>query len=489
MEVKNKISINTRAYLYDPTRTSTLRKVFEQAMNKRFNKLIQTIVYAIVKDDCFGLKDNDVMAMVNSPGRRAFAFTRNSDKVSGFMAWLDELVKDEVLQISNLQQVGTSIDSAWTNKYISDSYKRGVQRARYEMKNAGYNVPSIEETGGISASMSTPFHLDRVGVLWTRTFNELKGVTDAMSQQISRVLSEGMIEGDNPVLLGRKLAAVIKGGGAELGITDTLGRYIPAKRRAQMIARTEIIRAHHQATIQEYKNWGLEGVTVKAEWSTVGDNRVCKQCESMDGHRFTLAQIENMIPAHVSCRCIALPYKTESKRVEQPRDEVADNFINTSDKIKYLQYKKEFDKAFKDLSPQDKNVLKSLRSTTKSKELYGIKDQEETLRIMKLMQKDSFESMQSFINHVLDWKYSTQTAPANALKYTARKLEKGIPKMVFRKDAKLMIEDLQNTINIFEWDWDDVYIKWRAFSQSYMEGVGIGNEMTLYRGMSGGTVG
>ena len=305
------ISTYLLASLYDPTRTITLRRAFERAMNRRFNTLIQTITSAIIKDDCFGL--TQPTALINSPGRNAFAFPRSADKVSGFMAWLDEQIKDGVLEISHFQQAGTSIDAAWTNKYISGAYTKGVTRARTEMIKAGYNVPPMSETGGIDASMRTPFHMDRVGVLWTRTFNELKGVTDAMSQQISRVLSQGMMEGDNPVLLGRKLAAVIKGGGAKLGINDTLGRYIPAKRRAQMIARTEIIRAHHSATIQEYRNWGLEGITVKAEWSTAGDNRVCDKCNSMDGHRYTLNQIENMIPAHPSCRCIALPVKVADK--------------------------------------------------------------------------------------------------------------------------------------------------------------------------------
>ena len=97
----------------------------------------------------------------------------------------------------------------------------------------------------------------------------------------------------------------------ELGITDTLGRFIPAQRRAEMMARTEIIRAHHQATIQEYQNWAVEGVVIKAEVSTAGDNRVCDQCDAVAaGGPYTLDVAMNIIPVHVSCRCIALPYKS-----------------------------------------------------------------------------------------------------------------------------------------------------------------------------------
>jgi SPP1 gp7 family putative phage head morphogenesis protein len=131
-----------------------------------------------------------------------------------------------------------------------------------------------------------------------------------MDSQISRVLAQGIADGDNPRLLGQKLVSVINGSGADkLGIKDTLGRFIPAERRAEMIARTEIIRAHHLATIQEYRNWGVAGVAVEAEWHTAGDSRVCAECAEMEGHVFTLDEIEPMIPLHPQCRCNTLPVK------------------------------------------------------------------------------------------------------------------------------------------------------------------------------------
>jgi SPP1 gp7 family putative phage head morphogenesis protein len=122
-----------------------------------------------------------------------------------------------------------------------------------------------------------------------------------MDTQISRVLAQGIADGDNPILLARKMRGVIAGAGTgELGITDTLGRFIPAKRRAEMIARTEVIRAHHQATIQEYENWAMEGVIVKAEFKTAGGT-ACDQCKSLEGKIFSLQEIRNLIPVHPNC--------------------------------------------------------------------------------------------------------------------------------------------------------------------------------------------
>jgi len=293
---------------YDPTRTTVLRNAFAREMNRRFRQLTQVIRRAVVEEDCFGLQPG--FYQLASPGRQAFAFPRSADKVSGFMTWLQGQVDRGILEIRELAQVGVGVEGAWTNKYVFDSYKRGVIRARYELQKAGFDVPTIQQTGGIEISMSTPFHLDRLGLLYTRVYSGLKGITAAMDTQISRILAQGIADGDGPRLLARKMIGTINGAGmGDLAITDTLGRFIPAQRRATMLARTEIIRAHHQATIQEYRNWAVEEVIVKAEWMSAGDDRACNRCLDRDGSKFTLDQIEKEIPLHPNCRCCALPYK------------------------------------------------------------------------------------------------------------------------------------------------------------------------------------
>ncbi len=308
--------ISTNAVLqFDPTRTLALRKAFVADMNRRFKWLTKLITQAIVTQDVFGIAPNPVSFADNRvpipngslPGHRAFAFNTSQQKVSSFMDWLREQEAKGILQITTIPQVGLPIESAWTDLYIEDSYKRGIIRGRYEMGKAGFPVQPLESTGGISVSMSTPFHVDRVGMLYARTFEELKGITASMDSQISRVLAQGIADGDGPRLLARKLTKTITGPLGDLGITDTLGRFIPAQRRAQTLARTEIIRAHHQATIQEYENFGVEGVVVKAEWSTAGDDRVCVECAGLEGRTYELQTIRSMIPLHPNCRCIALP--------------------------------------------------------------------------------------------------------------------------------------------------------------------------------------
>lgn len=299
----------------DPTNTTSLRNAFVRDMNRRFKELTTVIRKAIVTEDCFGLQTGPTTQQVNTPGYRAFAFSTNPDKVNSFMEWLQRQENKTLLQTGQATQVGTAANAAWTDRYILDSYKRGVERARYEMEKAGIDVPKLSETGGIEVSMNGPMHVQRVGMMYARTFQELKGITAAMDTQISHLLSMGLIDGDGPRAIARKLVAAIDGAGmGSLGITDSLGRFIPARRRAEILARTEIIRAHHQANIQEYKNWAVEGVQVQAEFMTAEDDRVCPECQALVGNgplpggAYPLDVIEYMIPVHPQCRCVALPF-------------------------------------------------------------------------------------------------------------------------------------------------------------------------------------
>jgi len=299
---------------YDPTRTTTLRALWARDMKRRFAELARVIYEAVVTQNCFGLKRPDVKThQVVPPGQEAFAFLRDPQKVEAFMRWLKLQEERGLLSTSQYQQIGSAINGAWTNKYVADSYKRGIMRARQELQKAG--VPSLDSTGGIDASFGTPFHMDRVGLFYTRVFTELTGVTTAMDTTISQILAQAMIDGDGPVVIARKLMSAVNGGTlGDLAMIDKLGRYIPAKQRALMIARTETIRAFHLAAIQEYRNWGVLGIYVQAEWMTAGDDKVCSVCAGHEGKLYSLDEAEGMIPVHPNCRCVCLPYLEELKK-------------------------------------------------------------------------------------------------------------------------------------------------------------------------------
>lgn len=288
----------TRAFRADPTRTLTIRKRYASALYKRFNKLKGDIRKSIITNDAFGLRLNEPI------GRRAFAFERDPQKVESFMAWLQKQIDNDILEVYYGQQIGSSIESMWANIYIRQAYEKGIQRSQSELRAAGYTIP---ETASVVASMQLPFHIDRVGLLFTRNFTGLKGITDEMSKQIAEQLAEGMALGKGPVEIANNINRRV----SAIGIT-----------RARTLAQTEMIRAHHHAMVQEMRNWGVIGVRVLAEWVTAGDDRVCPICRPLNGKIYTLDQAEGLIPRHPRCRCMIIPLDVTDneklrKKIEQ----------------------------------------------------------------------------------------------------------------------------------------------------------------------------
>jgi phage putative head morphogenesis protein, SPP1 gp7 family len=292
----------------DPSRTTALRNAFSRELRKRFKALRLLIWQVIVEDDVFGLINSSdrtvtTLKVYRRPGRRRFAFPRSADKVSAFMKWLQEQIDNDIIQVTRIDQIGQGVENAWTNVFIQDSYRRGVTRARGQLQGIGLSLPA-----GLGGAFTNPFHIDRLGLLYTRAFNELQGITNDMGKMISKILTQGMADGLNPRTIAKQINRVISGSGAELGFKDSLGRYVSAETRADMLARTEVIRAHAEAQLQEYKNWGVEGVSIKVEFITAGDVKVCKICQRYEKSVFTLTEASGMIPLHPRCRCIWLPY-------------------------------------------------------------------------------------------------------------------------------------------------------------------------------------
>lgn len=302
-----------RSLNYDPTRTLRLRKSFAADATRRFNKLKRDIRISIIDRDCFGIQP-EVIALAATP-YKAFDFARTSDKIEGFMRWLVEQEEAGILEIIRRPGTIRGIEEAWTDVYIQSAYAKGLVRGRTELRKQGLDIPEAENVGGVRALMNQPFHADRVGVLYTRVFEDLKTVTQFMNGQIRRRITEGlttglaqgMAEGKNPRQIARELVKNVNDRVDKIGIT-----------RARLIARTEVIRAHHVANIAEYERaqelFDVEvEVEIKAEWATAGFN-VCPICIDLEaGSPYKLHEIRGMIPAHPNCRCAALPLVIEKE--------------------------------------------------------------------------------------------------------------------------------------------------------------------------------
>jgi len=282
----------------DPTRTTGLRLRFLRDVNRRFNRIARDIRTSIVDQDCFGLQPRELRALAAAQYRQ-FEFGRTDQKIKGFIDWLINLEDGTILEITGRAGISTRLQGGWTDSYIEEAYRQGVRRARSELRRAGYDVTSIEALpAGVRAVMTNPAHAERVALMYTRTFEDLKTVTGAANAAIRRQLTDGLTiglsrgiaEGKSQKAIARELAKDVNHS------LNTIGRT-----RARMIARTEVVRAHHLANIEEYRQAQVEGVTVRAEVLTAGNP--CPICADMAAREkpYTLDEAEGLIPAHVNC--------------------------------------------------------------------------------------------------------------------------------------------------------------------------------------------
>lgn len=303
MTAKSSLIINRRVRR-DPTRTAGIRAGFVRQMRRRWNELKRDIRVSILDRDCFGIQPQ--LSVLAATQRKEFEFKRAPEKVSAFMAWLKKQEESGILEIVQRPGVVVGTEAAWTDTWIQQAYAQGVRRARTELKRAGYQIPGADsQIGGARQFMNQPAHVDRVGLLYSRTYEDLKTVTDVTNGRIRRAIADGLqeelargaAEGLDPRQIAKNILKNVE------GAIDNVGKV-----RAQMIARTEVVRAHTVATIAEYRQAaGDIEVEVQAEVSTAGFN-VCPICEALAANGpYPLAKAETLIPAHPNCRCVLLP--------------------------------------------------------------------------------------------------------------------------------------------------------------------------------------
>ena len=301
---ENIITVN-KVFQFDPTRTTSTRRRFVAELGRRFALLKKAAREYILEGGLFKRNsDFDFLLtmelVINAPQWRS---KYDPNRIPEFLDWMEEQNNKFILSKGEAGFLHPSFTSrfdptlrpgneAWTNSHIRSAYQKGAQRARQELKKAGIDIPSFESTqAGLSGVFDSPFHMDRVRLAYTQTFAGLEGITKAMDATLSYTLAEGMARGDHPYQMAKAIS----------GRIDAIGL-----NRAKTLARTEVIRAHHNANINELEAAGIEGVKVKAEWSTAGFN-VCPICDSNEGREFTLGNIRGLIPAHPNCRCCAIP--------------------------------------------------------------------------------------------------------------------------------------------------------------------------------------
>jgi SPP1 gp7 family putative phage head morphogenesis protein len=217
---------------------------------------------------------------------REYEFRTSSRKLAAFNEWFAQQVEAGLLSA----EVGTPAGQPWSTKYVESAYRRGLLNAFLASKKA----KGLDQTAEnfLRSSFGAPEAFDKIALLGTRVFENMKGLTGSMKAEMSRILASGLANGEGAEGIAKTMVE-------DLGLSED---------RALMIARTEIINAHAEGQLDAFEQLGVEELGVQAEWTTAGDERVCPECEDMEGQVFSVEEARGMIPLHPNCRCSWTPY-------------------------------------------------------------------------------------------------------------------------------------------------------------------------------------
>lgn len=290
--------LTTNARRTDPTKTTLLRAKYAAACLRRLKKLARDLTISIVDRDCFGLTSPSFLAINDQTGFHQFAFTSDARKHDEFMEWLRKQIELEVLE--SIDRNGNPVDPTWQDVYVRAVYERGVTQA---VAAVGVAVPGAAPLIPVASSFFfQPVHLPSLELLFTRNYEALKDITDTMASRISRELTLGFAQGLSPLQIAKNLRDQVNG----VGLV-----------RARTMARTEIIHAHAQATLNVYEQMGIEqvGVEPEVDWTTAGDAIVCPRCVAgAKAGPYTIKKARGLLPQHPNCRCSFVAHVTKEQK-------------------------------------------------------------------------------------------------------------------------------------------------------------------------------
>lgn len=236
-------------------------------------------------------------------------FLEVDDKVARFQEWLRNR-----MQLLILGRVGVRDEEGrWTDQYVDTAYFKGADQAEEALLERSVIEEELGPQVPIRELVQQPVDLHKVELLKARAFEQLRGVTQTMSIQMGNALSDGLVRGDSPRDIARQLNKEVDG---------------LLKKRARTIARTEVIRAHAEGSLDRMEQMGVEEVEADVEWkATVRpdgtfDSRVCPLCRELHGMKIKLEKAHGLLPRHPNCRCAWIPIVFENPKLTDTRKRI-----------------------------------------------------------------------------------------------------------------------------------------------------------------------
>ena len=181
----------------------------------------------------------------------------------------------------------------------TESFKRGIAHGIEEFAEAQLPFYRDLDADGIHKTGSNVFTIVDTSALdfMTRFDIQLAGdVSRDLASGIHRTVQAGIATGMSVRDIAKEMGTVI----TDKEAFRHAGKRVfgKAQTRMELIARTETMRAHSQGQRKFYSTVGVR----KLEWLATGDERMCPECEPLDGKVYPIDKFPNQ-PKHPRCRC------------------------------------------------------------------------------------------------------------------------------------------------------------------------------------------
>lgn len=153
-------------------------------------------------------------------------YTVDGNQLARVLTRIQEIV-DEIL-------LDGDINKFWAGRFVADMYQMGTNRT---FQNLSAQSPLYSQATSLESLLFSDTYIRRIGITYTATFNDWKGLADNLKSELSSVLSGAVARGVNP----RETAEIIS---KRIGISYS---------RAKALAQTEQVGALRQATWDETK--------------------------------------------------------------------------------------------------------------------------------------------------------------------------------------------------------------------------------------------
>ena len=268
----------------DLTRTTTLhRDDFVPAIMSRFNALRGAIrTTAGYENDALQLRQGIVAAAEDVEDAEQFHFASDAQAQDAFMEWLNRQLEQGVLERTSRDRVRRG--EHWTARYDNAAYQRGLDDAVTRLRANGVDVAEARLEG----AFNLPIHQETLEGIYTRTYDELDGITSDVADSVRRELSTALELGENPEKAARRLT----------GAVSDMDRT-----RARRLSRTEISNAYNTASAKRYERFNVAEVVVL----TSGP---CPKCATLAADNpYPIEEASTLIPGrtHPNCVCAIAP--------------------------------------------------------------------------------------------------------------------------------------------------------------------------------------